>query len=61
MPFRGKGVAVTHQIENYYDGERNPYYHTSQDSLDHMSLDYWWEQVKATVVATAELAGVEEH
>ncbi len=57
MPFREKGLAVTHQIENYFDGEMNPYYHTSQDNLAHLSLDYWWEQVKATIVTAAEVSG----
>ncbi len=44
------------QIENYFEGERNPYYHTPQDSIAHMNLDYWLEQVKATVAIAAHLA-----
>ena len=59
VAFRSVGLAATHQIENFYDGERNPYYHTSGDTLEHMSLDYWMEQVKALVVVTAALAGTE--
>lgn len=59
VAFRKVGLAATHQIENFYDGERNPYYHTSGDTLEHMSLDYWMEQVKAVVVVTASLAGTE--
>lgn len=36
--------------------DRNPYNHTSQDSIAHMSLDYWLEQVKATTAIAARLA-----
>lgn len=43
------------QIENYYKGEKNPYNHGSQDTLAHMNIDYWLEQVKASVVSAARL------
>ena len=34
----------------------NPYNHTSQDTIAHMNLDYWLEQVKATTAIAAHLA-----
>jgi hypothetical protein len=43
------------QIENYYQGEKNPFNHVSQDTLAHMNIDYWLEQVKATVVNATRL------
>jgi len=50
------------QIQNYkkaqnFDHERNPYNHTAQDSIAHMNLDYWLEQIKASVVFAASMAG----
>jgi hypothetical protein len=30
--------------------------HTPQDSIAHMNLDYWLEQMKATVAIAAHLA-----
>jgi hypothetical protein len=44
------------QIQNYQEGELDPYNHTTQDSLDHINLDYLQEQIKATVVFAAHLA-----
>ena len=38
------------------ENEFNPYTHTSQDDMAHMDLDYWLEQVKATVATVAHLA-----
>jgi len=43
------------QIEDY-ENERNPYYHTAQDTIAHMNLDYWEEQMKTTVAVAAHLA-----
>lgn len=43
------------QIENRED-EYNPYVHSPQDNIAHMNLDYWVEQIKATIAATAHLA-----
>jgi hypothetical protein len=43
------------QIENYYEGEKNPYNHHPEDTLAHMNIDYWLEQVKATAVTAAWL------
>ncbi len=43
------------QIQNYKKGELNPYNHTAQDTIDHMNLDYWFEQIKATVAIAAQL------
>jgi len=43
------------QIQDYNNGERNPYNHTTQDTIAHMNLDYWFEQIKATVAIAAQL------
>lgn len=43
------------QIEDY-EHERNPYMHTAEDTIAHMNLDYWEEQIKATVAIAAHLA-----
>jgi len=43
------------QIQDYKKGERNPYNHTAQDTIAHMNLDYWLEQMKATVAIAAQL------
>ena len=58
MPFRAKGIPAGVQIQNYKGElkERNPYNHTSQDSIAHMNLDYWLEQVKATTAIAGQLA-----
>lgn len=50
------GIPTALQIENYNEGERNPYYHDPQDTVAHINLDYWLEQMKATVAFTAHLA-----
>ena len=55
MPFREEGIASGLQIQNY-QSERNPYYHTPQDEIAHMNLDYWLEQMKATTAIAAHLA-----
>jgi hypothetical protein len=55
VPFREKGIPTGLQIENY-ESEQNPYKHTSQDSIAHMNLDYWLEQMKATTAIAAHLA-----
>jgi hypothetical protein len=60
VPFRAKGLAAIHQIEQYDEGERNPYYHSQKDTVEHMNIDYWVEQIKATIAVTATLAGVIE-
>lgn len=44
------------QIENYHEGEGNPYTHSAQDTVARLNLDYWMEQVKATTAIAAELA-----
>jgi len=43
------------QIENRED-EYNPYVHSPEDNIAHMNLDYWEEQIKATIAITAHLA-----
>jgi hypothetical protein len=56
VPFREKGIPTGLQIENYNGGERNPYYHTGDDRISHLNLDYWVEQIKATTAIAAQLA-----
>jgi hypothetical protein len=56
MPFRGKGLTTALQIENY-EGERNPFYHTAQDTIANMNIEYWSEQLKATTAIAVQLAG----
>ena len=43
------------QIEDRAN-EFNPHYHTPQDNIAHMNLDYWEEQIKASVATVAHLA-----
>jgi hypothetical protein len=43
------------QIEDHWD-EPNPYYHEPGDTIAHMNLDYWEEQIRATLVTAAHLA-----
>ena len=43
------------QIENYYEGEKNPYNHRPQDTLAHLNIDYWIEQMKVTAATAARL------
>lgn len=53
------GIPTALQIEDYDytdGGEKNPYYHTSGDNIEHMNLDYWMEQMKATTAIAAHLA-----
>jgi len=44
------------QIEDHWGDDANPYYHTPGDTMAHMNLDYWEEQIKATLVTAAHLA-----
>jgi hypothetical protein len=48
-------MATGLQIQDF-DGEHNPYNHTSEDSIAHMNLDYWLEQVEATIAIAARMA-----
>jgi hypothetical protein len=43
------------QVEDY-QGEKNIYYHGPGDNIAHMNLDYWLEQMRATVAIAAHLA-----
>jgi len=43
------------QIEDFWD-EGNPYYHKPEDTIAAMNLNYWEEQIKATLVTAAHLA-----
>ncbi len=45
------------QIEDYEEGERNPYNHLPEDTIAHLNIDYWVEQMKATVAIAIQLAG----
>ena len=44
------------QIENYNDGERNPYNHTEQDRIAYINSEYLLEQMKYTTAIAAHLA-----
>jgi hypothetical protein len=55
IPFREEGIRSVLQIEDM-ENEFNPYYHSPEDSIAHMNLDYWTEQIKATVAIIAHLA-----
>jgi hypothetical protein len=39
-----------------YNSERNPTNHSAGDSIDRMDLDYWAEQIKATVAIVGTYA-----
>lgn len=56
MPFREKGIPTALQIENYSESDRNPYYHSPQDAVDHINLEYFLEHVKTTIVVAGRLA-----
>jgi len=49
-------LATVLQIEDYWGDDRNPYQHNSGDTIARMNLDYWEEQIKATLVTAAYLA-----
>lgn len=45
-------------IEDYYGGgDFNPYYHTTQDLLEHLDMDYFTEFVKAGVGSFVHMSG----
>ena len=50
------GITTVLQIEYYDNGEPNPYYHRPQDTIAHLNLNYWYEQIKAAIVIAAKLA-----
>lgn len=54
MPFRERGITTVLQIEDY-ENDKNPYYNTTGDSIAHMNLGYWEEQIKASVIFAAHL------
>jgi hypothetical protein len=45
------------QIESY-EGEQNPYLHSSGDRVAEMNMEYYLEQMKATVAIALDLAGL---
>jgi hypothetical protein len=55
VPFRAKGIPTALQVQNH-EGEKNPNNHTPLDSIAHMNLDYWLEQIKATIAIASYLA-----
>jgi len=55
VPFREKGIPTVLQVQSY-EGERNPHMHSPQDDIANMNLDYWLEQIKATIAIAAQLA-----
>jgi hypothetical protein len=55
VPFREKGIPTALQIENYQE-EKNPAYHTPNDTVTMMNYDYWLEQMKGTIAVAAHLA-----
>jgi hypothetical protein len=55
MPFRERGIPTVLQIENRED-EYSPQRHSTNDTIAHMNLDYWLEQIKATIAIAAHLA-----
>ncbi len=56
MPFRAKGIPAVLQIADK-EHESNPYNHSPEDTIPHMNVGYWLEQIKATVAFAADLAG----
>lgn len=42
--------------EDYWGDDKNPYQHNPGDTLVHITLDYWDEQIKATIAMAAQLA-----
>jgi hypothetical protein len=54
VPFRENGFTTALQIENF-EYERNPYMHFQEDTIAHMNLDYWYEQIKASTAIAASL------
>ena len=57
-PFWQYGYPAILAIEDYYGtGDFNPYYHTSQDNLAHVNVDYFTEMVRAAVGTFAHMNG----
>ncbi len=54
--FWQKGYPGVLLIES--DSDFNPYYHTNQDTLAHMNMEYFTDLVRASVGTVAHLAGV---
>lgn len=44
-------------IEDYYGNDFNPYYHTTEDLLEHLDMDYFTEFVKASVGTFTQMTG----
>ncbi len=56
MPIRAKGIPTGLQIEARESEGVNQYNHTPQDTVATMDIDYWNEQMKATLAVVAHLA-----
>lgn len=56
-PFWQYGYPAILAIEDYYGGDFNPYYHTSQDNLAHANVGYFTEMVRAAVGTFAHMNG----
>ena len=57
-PFWQYGYPSILAIEDYYGtGDFNPYYHTAQDNLAHVDVDYFTEMVRAAVGTFAHMNG----
>ena len=54
MPFRERGITTILQIEDY-EHDKNPFYNTTGGNIAHMDLDYWIEQIKASIIFAAHL------
>jgi hypothetical protein len=63
------GIGAVEVLQNMFDnqqpggcpdGDRSPYYHTTQDTVDRINPETGIEIVRATLAATAALAGIVE-
>ncbi len=61
--FWDRGYAAYLAIENFFDDtrprDRNPWYHTTGDTLNRVNLDYVARYTRAALASLAELAGIE--
>jgi hypothetical protein len=55
--FWNYGYTAILGIEDYDGDDFNPYYHTSNDLLEHLDLDYYTDFVKASLATFAHMSG----
>jgi len=55
VPFREKGIPSVQQIEDK-TADFNRYYHTADDTVDHMDHDYWLAMERGLVAMIGVLA-----